>query len=221
MKFVCKSLISEVATLLIYLTSRILNSSVPILYVIFNFFFFKLKPSRCVFTNYSKSQFSQNTTNLLSIKVATCFDSRSRHQASYWTMFEEHQVKVYIWDPKCLQQCENVNTIENWSAHLGSQNVYNNVRTWIKLRIESAHLGSQNVYNNVRTWVQLRIESARLGFQNVYNNVRTWVQFSIVPTFSHCCKHFGNPHVHFHLMYLKHGSINSLMMTPRVETSPF
>jgi hypothetical protein len=32
---------------------------------------------------YSKSKYSQNTTNLLSIKMATCFDSRSLHQANY------------------------------------------------------------------------------------------------------------------------------------------
>jgi hypothetical protein len=31
--------------------------------------------SRCVFTEYSKSEFRQNTTILLSIKLATCFDS--------------------------------------------------------------------------------------------------------------------------------------------------
>jgi len=29
-----------------------------------------------------KSKFSQNTTNLLSIRVATCFDSRNYHQAN-------------------------------------------------------------------------------------------------------------------------------------------
>jgi len=62
---------------------------------------------------YSNSKFSQNTTNLLSIKVATCFDSRSHHQANYWTMFEVHQVKVHIFGiPKCLQQWENVGTFE-------------------------------------------------------------------------------------------------------------
>jgi hypothetical protein len=33
--------------------------------------------------NYSKSTFSHNTTNLLSIKVATCFNSRSHHQFNY------------------------------------------------------------------------------------------------------------------------------------------
>jgi len=64
-----------------------------------------LEPSRCVFTKYSKSRFSQNTTNLLSNKVATCFDSRSHHQANYWTMYEVRQVKVHIFGiPKCLQQ---------------------------------------------------------------------------------------------------------------------
>jgi hypothetical protein len=37
---------------------------------------------------YSKSKFSQNATNLLSIiNVATCFDSQSHHQANY---FKEH-----------------------------------------------------------------------------------------------------------------------------------
>jgi len=35
--------------------------------------------------SYSKSKFSQNTTNLLSIKVAICFDPRSHHQANYRT----------------------------------------------------------------------------------------------------------------------------------------
>ena len=34
-------------------------------------------------TKYSKSKFKQNTTNLLSIKVATRFDSKSHHQANY------------------------------------------------------------------------------------------------------------------------------------------
>jgi len=43
-----------------------------------------------------KWKFSQNTTILLSIKVVTCFDSRSHHQANYWTMFEVHQVKVHF-----------------------------------------------------------------------------------------------------------------------------
>jgi len=33
-----------------------------------------------------------------------------------------------------------------------------------------------------------------------------------------CCKHFGAPNMHFHLMYLKHGSIIGLMMTPWVKT---
>jgi len=61
-----------------------------------------------------KSKFSQNTTNLLSIiNVATCFDSRSHHQANYWTMFVVHQLKVHILGiPKCLQQWETVGTIE-------------------------------------------------------------------------------------------------------------
>jgi len=63
---------------------------------IFSFHFFLLEPSRCVFTKYSNSKFSQNTTILLSIKVVTCFDSRSHHQANYWTMFEVHQVKVQV-----------------------------------------------------------------------------------------------------------------------------
>jgi len=45
--------------------------------------FFELESSPCVFTKYSKSEFSQSTTNLLSVKVATCFDSRSHHQANY------------------------------------------------------------------------------------------------------------------------------------------
>ena len=43
----------------------------------------KLKEVRNHSNKYSKSKFSQNTTNLLSIKVATCFDSRSHHQANY------------------------------------------------------------------------------------------------------------------------------------------
>jgi hypothetical protein len=30
-----------------------------------------------------KNKFSPNTNNLLSIKLATCFDSRSHHQANY------------------------------------------------------------------------------------------------------------------------------------------
>ena len=64
-------------------------------------------------TKYSKSKFSRNTTNLLSIKVATCFDSRSHHKANYWTMFEVRQVKVHIFGiPKCLRQWENVGTNE-------------------------------------------------------------------------------------------------------------
>jgi len=46
-------------------------------------FFLLLEPSRCVFTEYSKSKFSQNTSNLLSVKVATGFDSRNRHQVNY------------------------------------------------------------------------------------------------------------------------------------------
>jgi len=55
---------------------------------------------------YSKSKFSQNTTNLLSIiNMATCFDSQSHHQANYWTMFEVQQVKVHTFGiPKYLQQ---------------------------------------------------------------------------------------------------------------------
>jgi len=62
---------------------------------------------------YFKSKFSQNTTNLLSIKVATCFDLRLHHQANYRTMYEVHQVKVHILGiPKCLQQWENVGTNE-------------------------------------------------------------------------------------------------------------
>jgi hypothetical protein len=74
---------------------------------------FLLEPSRCVFTKYSKSKFSQNTTILLSIKVATRFDSRSHHQANYWTMCEVQQVKVHVSGiPKCLQQWENVGTNE-------------------------------------------------------------------------------------------------------------
>jgi hypothetical protein len=74
---------------------------------------FLLKPSRCVFTKYTKSKFSQNTANLLSIKVATCFDSRSRHQASYKTMFQVHQVKVHFFGiAKYLQLWENVDTNE-------------------------------------------------------------------------------------------------------------
>jgi len=49
----------------------------------------------------------------MSIKVVTCFDSRSHHQANYRTMFEVHQVKVHIFGiPKCLQQWKNVDTIE-------------------------------------------------------------------------------------------------------------
>ena len=53
---------------------------------------------------YSKSKFSQNTTNLLSIKMATCFDSQSHHQANYRTMLKVHEVKVHIFGtPKCLQ----------------------------------------------------------------------------------------------------------------------
>ena len=75
--------------------------------------FFLLEPSRCVFTRYSKNEFSQNTTNLLPIKVATCFDSRSHHQANYWTMYEVQEVKVHIFGiPKYLQQWENGGTIE-------------------------------------------------------------------------------------------------------------
>jgi hypothetical protein len=50
----------------------------------------------CINPKYSKSKFSQNTADLLSIKVATCFDSRSHHQANYWIMYEVHQVKVHI-----------------------------------------------------------------------------------------------------------------------------
>jgi len=65
----------------------------------------------CKKFKYWKSKFSQNTTNLLS--KWTCFDSMSRHhQANYWNMFEVHQVKVHIWVPKFLQQCENVGTIK-------------------------------------------------------------------------------------------------------------
>jgi hypothetical protein len=53
------------------------------------------KHRRSYTAKYSKSKFSQNTTNLLSIKVATRFDSRSHHQANYWTMYEVHEVKVH------------------------------------------------------------------------------------------------------------------------------
>jgi hypothetical protein len=56
---------------------------------------------------YSKSKFGQNTTNLLSIEVATCFDSRSHHQANYWTTYEVRQ---------------------------RFQNVYNSKRTWVQPR---------------------------------------------------------------------------------------
>ena len=59
--------------------------------------FFLLEPSRCVFTKHSTSKSSQNTTNLLSIKVATCFDSRSQHQANYWTMYEVHYIYNIIY----------------------------------------------------------------------------------------------------------------------------
>jgi hypothetical protein len=60
----------------------------------------------------SKSKFSQNTTILLLIKVATCFDSRS-HQANCWTIYVVHQVKVHIFGiPKYLQQWEKVGTNE-------------------------------------------------------------------------------------------------------------
>jgi hypothetical protein len=52
----------------------------------------------------------RNTTNLLSIKVATCFDSRSHHQANYRTTFEIHQVKVQIFGiPKCLRHSNKSN----------------------------------------------------------------------------------------------------------------
>jgi len=51
-----------------------------------------------VFKWYSNSKFSQNTTNLISIKGATCFDSRSHHQANYLTVFEVQQVKVHIFE---------------------------------------------------------------------------------------------------------------------------
>jgi len=58
--------------------------------------------TNCV--TYSKSKFSQNTTNLLSVNVATCFDSSSYYQANCWTMFKVHQVKVHIWDPKMFTE---------------------------------------------------------------------------------------------------------------------
>ena len=51
-----------------------------------------------------KIKFSQNTTNLLSIKLATCFDSKGHHQANYWTMFKVHQETTHIFRiSKCLQ----------------------------------------------------------------------------------------------------------------------
>ena len=46
------------------------------------FFFFNWSHPDVFSLQYSKSKFSQNTSNLFSIKVATCFDSYS-HQASY------------------------------------------------------------------------------------------------------------------------------------------
>ena len=59
-----------------------------------------------------------------------------------------------------------------------------------------------------------------LGSQNVYNSNRMWIQMRFI------CIHvllllqkFWDPkNVHFHLMYLKHGSIIGLMMTLWVET---
>jgi hypothetical protein len=60
-----------------------------------------------------QQQVQSKQTNLLSFKVATCFDSRSHHQTNYWIMSEVHQVKVHIFGiQKYLQQWENVDTIE-------------------------------------------------------------------------------------------------------------
>jgi hypothetical protein len=53
------------------------------------------------------------------------------------------------------------------------------------------------------------------GYIFVYNIVNINLNCTHV---YHSCKHFGNPNVHFHLMYLKHGSIIGLMVTPWVET---
>ena len=92
-------------------------------------FFLQLESTRCVFSKYSKSKFSKNTTDLLSIRVATCFDSGSHHQANYWTMFEVHQVKLHIFGiPKCLQQCENVGTIK--------VNIYNIIYRMFNLKVD-------------------------------------------------------------------------------------
>ena len=110
---------------------------------------------------YSKSKFSQNTTNLLSIKVATCFDSRSHHKANYWIMFEVHQVKVHIFGiQKCSQQWENVGTF----SHRCKQNVVNILLTKLQ------H------YNVLTTFVNILLPKMFIQ------------QWEDVGTFSHCCK---------------------------------
>jgi len=136
-------------------------------------------PSRRVFTKYSKSKFSQNTTNILSIKVATCFDSSSHHQANYWTMHEVHQVKVHIFGiPKYLQQWGNVGTNE--------VDIYNIICIKIYPCV--------NIYNIVNINI-------------IYTHI-----LSLLLTF------WDPKNVHFHLIYLKHGSIIFLMITVWVET---
>jgi hypothetical protein len=55
---------------------------------------------KCRFLGSQKTgrKFSQNTTNLFSVKVAKYFDSRSQHQANFWTTYKVHQVKVHIFE---------------------------------------------------------------------------------------------------------------------------
>ena len=141
------------------------------------FFYLLLDLSRCVFTKYSNSKFSQNTTNLLPIKVATCLDSRSHHQANYWTMFEAHQVKGHIWDPKVFTAVRECGY--KWDWYLQYYQYYN-----ITIVRERGYKSGWYLqyYNSERMWIQMRFIFTRLST-------------SIAPTFSHCCKHFGIPKI--------------------------
>jgi hypothetical protein len=100
-------------------------------------------------------------------------------------MFEVHQVKVHIWDPKILG-LNHVWSISSKSA-LWDPKILGLNYVW-GTSSENAHLGSQN--------------------------------FGIEPCLRYIKRKciFGIPNAHFHLMYLKHGSIIGLMVTPWVET---
>ena len=179
-----------------------------------------LEPSRCVFTKYSKSRFSQNTTNLLSIKVATYFDSRSHHQVNYWTMFELHQVKVHIFgipwniwihfkplNPELSPICYLL-------ALLGAHHFLHVSRIRVKLLTFRLLMSYIYIYIYIYTYIYI-YDISRLRV-NINNIVNINLIFTHILSLLQIC--WDPKNVNFHLMYLKHGSIIGLMMTPWIET---